>query len=87
LFGNLVNELLPSFKLEDLEAEGADSLPNGHPVNKYSQGATSPLFPEVETLLSLFKSSSKELLELRKQVYLTSLYQLSRNFCVEILIW
>ncbi|WJX92350.1 Exocyst complex component 5 [Trifolium repens] len=68
LFGNLVNELLPSFKLEDLEAEGADSLPNGHPVNKYSQGATSPLFPEVETLLSLFKSSSKELLELRKQI-------------------
>ncbi|GAU31994.1 hypothetical protein TSUD_359390 [Trifolium subterraneum] len=28
LFGNLVNELLPSFKLEDLEAEGADSQPN-----------------------------------------------------------
>jgi hypothetical protein len=84
----LVNELLPSFKLEDLEAEGADSLPNGHPVNKYSQGATSPLFPEVETLLSLFKSSSKELLELRKQVFFFYfLFQLSKILCVEILIW
>ncbi|XP_058743795.1 exocyst complex component SEC10b [Vicia villosa] len=70
LFGNLVNELLPSFKLEDLESEGADSLPNGHlrDANKYSQGVTSPLFPEVEKLLSLFKDSCKELLELRKQI-------------------
>ncbi|CAJ2663257.1 unnamed protein product [Trifolium pratense] len=64
LFGNLVNDLLPSFKLEDLEAEGADSQPN---VNKFSQ-ATNPLFPEVEKLLSLFKDSSKELIELRKQI-------------------
>ncbi|CAJ2645215.1 unnamed protein product [Trifolium pratense] len=64
LFGNLVNNLLSSFKLEDLEAEGADSQPN---VNKFSQ-ATNPLFPEVEKLLSLFKDSSKELIELRKQI-------------------
>lgn len=58
-----MNELLPSFKLEDLEAEGADAV-----QNKYSQVATSPLFPEVEKLLSLFKDSCKELLELRKQI-------------------
>lgn len=67
-----MNELLPSFKLEDLESEGGDSLPNGHlrDANKYSQGVTSPLFPEVEKLLSLFKDSCKELLELRKQVFI-----------------
>ncbi|XP_058757021.1 sterol 3-beta-glucosyltransferase-like isoform X2 [Vicia villosa] len=50
--------------------EGADSLPNGHlrDAIKYSQGVTSPLFPEVEKLLSLFKDSCKELLKLRKQI-------------------
>ncbi|XP_052113668.1 exocyst complex component SEC10b [Arachis duranensis] len=69
LFGNLVNEQLPAFRLEDLEAE--DSLPNGHVTNKFvgsQQGASSPLFPEVEKLLSLFKDSCKELVELRKQI-------------------
>lgn len=73
LFGNLVNELLPSFKVE-AESDGADSLPNGHmrapssDASKFSQTASSPLFPDVEKLLSLFKDSCKELLELRKQV-------------------
>ena len=71
-----MNELLPSFRVEEAESEGSDSIPNGHlrgpfiDVNKYSQqqGASSPLFPEVEKLLSLFKDSCKELVELRKQV-------------------
>nr|AFK35797.1 unknown [Lotus japonicus] len=73
LFGNLVNELLPSFKVE-AESDGADSLPNGHmrapssDASKFSQTASSPLFPDVEKLLSLFKDSCKELLELRKQI-------------------
>lgn len=68
-----MNELLPSFRVEEAESEGGDSLPNGHmrapsDANKYSQGISSPLFPDVEKLLSLFKDSCKELLELRKQV-------------------
>lgn len=66
-----MNDLLPSFKLEDLESDAGDSLPNGHlrDANKFSQVLSSPLFPEVEKLLSLFKDSCKELLELRKQVF------------------
>jgi len=76
LFGNLVGELLPAYKLEDAEGDGGDSQPNGHlrapsDASKYSsQVVASPLFPEVEKLLSLFKDSCKELLELRKQVFL-----------------
>lgn len=71
-----MSELLPSFKLEEVEADGGDALPNGHlrapsDAAKYSsQVNASPLFPEVEKLLSLFKDSCKELLELRKQVFL-----------------
>lgn len=79
LFGNLVNELLPSFLEEETDPlEGnsniaSDSLSNGHlraPSDsaKYTQALSSPLFPEVEKLLSLFKDSCKELIELRKQV-------------------
>ncbi|KAL9303717.1 hypothetical protein ACSQ67_020980 [Phaseolus vulgaris] len=49
LFGNLVGELLPSFKLEEAEAD--DGEPNGHirvpsDAAKYSSRAVaSPLFP------------------------------------------
>ncbi|XP_027335473.1 exocyst complex component SEC10b isoform X2 [Abrus precatorius] len=87
LFGNLVNELLPSFKLEEAEPDGADSLPNGHmrapsDAAKYSQALTSPLFPEVEKLLSLFKDSCKELLELRKQID-GRLYNLKKDVSVQ----
>lgn len=69
-----MNNLLPTFKLEEAESDGGDALPNGHrrapsDASKYSQGIVSPLFPEVEKLLSLFKDSCKELLELRKQVF------------------
>lgn len=87
LFGNLVGELLPSFKLEDAELDGADSLPNGHmrapsDASKYSQVLVSPLFPEVEKLLSLFKDSCKELLELRKQID-GRLYNLKKDVSVQ----
>ncbi|KAI4355142.1 hypothetical protein L6164_003942 [Bauhinia variegata] len=79
LFGNLVNELLPSFgeEADSLEGHsnisGGDSLANGHmrvpsDAAKYAQGLSTPLFPEVEKLLSLFKDSCKELVELRKQI-------------------
>ncbi|XP_020238365.1 exocyst complex component SEC10b [Cajanus cajan] len=87
LFGNLVGELLPSFKLEDAELDGADALPNGHmrapsDASKYSQVLVSPLFPEVEKLLSLFKDSCKELLELRKQID-GRLYNLKKDVSVQ----
>lgn len=82
LFGNLVNELLPSFQEEEADSleghsniGGRDSFPNGHlsaPSDsaKYAPALSTPLFPEVEKLLSLFKDSCKELVELRKQVLL-----------------
>jgi hypothetical protein len=75
LFGNLVNELLPSFQEEEADSlEGhSDSLANGHSkiasdVGKFSQGSSSPLFPEVDALLSLFKNSSVQLIGLRDQI-------------------
>ncbi|KAF5182264.1 Exocyst complex component [Thalictrum thalictroides] len=77
LFGNLVNELLPSFQEEDSESTegigGNDGLPNGHlrgpsDAAKAGQGLSSPLFPEVDSLLSLFKDSCRELIDLRQQV-------------------
>ncbi|KAI3846996.1 hypothetical protein MKW92_019938 [Papaver armeniacum] len=83
LFGNLVNELLPSFQEEETDSsEGGgihDGLPNGHsriPSDAAAKAAaqggagltTSPLFPEVDSLLSLFKDSCRELIDLRQQV-------------------
>ncbi|KAL2254549.1 exocyst complex component SEC10b [Sesamum indicum] len=77
LFGNLVNELLPSYLDEETEtSEGLganDTMPAGHvrthsDAGKASQGISSPLFPEVDALLSLFKNSSIQLIDLRKQI-------------------
>lgn len=75
LFGNLVNELLPSFQEEDadsLEANGNingnDALPNGRAGQGQGQGQLTPLFPEVDALLSMFKNSCSQLVEIRKQV-------------------
>ncbi|KAH7513069.1 hypothetical protein FEM48_Zijuj12G0157400 [Ziziphus jujuba var. spinosa] len=80
LFGNLVNDLLPSFQEEETDSaeghgniSGTDALPNGHiralsDTAKFSQGPSEPLFPEVDKLLSLFKDSCKELVDLRKQI-------------------
>ncbi|KAL8144344.1 hypothetical protein V2J09_017376 [Rumex salicifolius] len=63
LFGNLVNELLPSFQEEDTEAS------DGHGVTDLAaQGLSIPLFPEVDALLGLFQDSSKELIDLRQQL-------------------
>lgn len=77
LFGNLVNELLPSFQEEDadsLEANGNingnDALPNGRAGQGQGQGQLTPLFPEVDALLSMFKNSCSQLVEIRKQVYI-----------------
>lgn len=74
-----MKELLPSFQEEETDTDGhsntsgGDSFPNGHmrvpsDAAKYAQPVSSPLFPDVEKLLSLFKDSCKELVELHKQV-------------------
>ncbi|KAG5538307.1 hypothetical protein RHGRI_019038 [Rhododendron griersonianum] len=80
LFGNLVNELLPSYQEEEgdsLEGHsniGAhDSLQNGNlritsDAGRSAQGLSSPLFPEVDALLSLFQDSCRELIDLRKKI-------------------
>ncbi|KAK8686652.1 hypothetical protein V6N13_125675 [Hibiscus sabdariffa] len=79
LFGNLVKELLPSLQEDEADSAdghgigGTDALPNGHTrttsdATKVAQGLSSPLFPEVDALLSLFKDSCKELIDLRKQI-------------------
>lgn len=54
LFGNLVNELLPVFREDDAESAEAAAA-------RMAQG---PLFPEVDTLLGLFKDSCKKLVDL-----------------------
>ncbi|KAM7476461.1 hypothetical protein LguiB_023704 [Lonicera macranthoides] len=80
LFGGLVNELLPSFQDDETDSleghsniGGNDALPNGHSrippdAGKFAQGLSSPLFPEVDALLSLFKNSSMQLIDLQKQI-------------------
>ncbi|KAK4405173.1 Exocyst complex component SEC10b [Sesamum angolense] len=77
LFGNLVNELLPSYLEEDTDTidgpGSSDAMANGHlrtpsDSGKLAQGLSSPLFPEVDALLSLFKNSCKQLTDLRKQI-------------------
>jgi len=79
LFGNLVNELLPSYQNDDADAaEGNDVLANGtlripSDATKAAQGLAMPLFPEVDALLVLFKDSCKELIDLRQQVFLSAL--------------
>ncbi|XP_068486310.1 exocyst complex component SEC10a-like [Phaseolus vulgaris] len=73
-------------KLEEAEAD--DGEPNGHirvssDAAKYSsQAVASPLFPGVEKLLSLFKDSCKELLELRKEID-GRLYNLKKDVSVQ----
>ncbi|XP_068659031.1 exocyst complex component SEC10b-like isoform X1 [Aristolochia californica] len=60
LFGNLVNELLPSFQEDDRD-EGQANL-------RGTQGSSLPLFPKVDALLDLFKDSCKELVDLRQRI-------------------
>ncbi|XP_048421439.1 LOW QUALITY PROTEIN: exocyst complex component SEC10a [Pyrus x bretschneideri] len=94
LFGNLVNELLPSFQEEETDSSeghsnvsGNDSLQNGHmrvpsDAAKFAQGLSDPLFPEVDKILSLFKDSCKELVDLQKQID-GRLYNLKKEVSVQ----
>ncbi|GFP80072.1 exocyst complex component sec10 [Phtheirospermum japonicum] len=75
LFGNLVNKLLPSYLEEETDAsEGHGANDNGHlrtasdGGGRFAQGLSSPLFPEVNALLTLFKNSCTQLVDLRKQI-------------------
>lgn len=97
LFGNLVNELLPSYQEEEgdsLEGHsniGAhDSLQNGNlritsDAGRSAQGLSTPLFPEVDALLSLFQDSCRELIDLRKKVCIlcnfVQIRSLGLSFC------
>ncbi|KAI3441763.1 WRKY domain-containing protein [Psidium guajava] len=94
LFGNLVNDLLPSFQEEETDsAEGHgniianDVLPNGTlrasaDAAKSAQRISTPLFPEVDALLTLFKDSCRELVDLRKQVD-GRLYDLKKEVSIQ----
>ncbi|KAL8540425.1 hypothetical protein ACS0TY_001868 [Phlomoides rotata] len=77
LFGNLVNDLLPSYLEEETDTSeghgGHDAMSNGHlwttsDTAKAAQAQSIPLFPEVDSLLSLFKNSCMQLIDLRKQI-------------------
>ncbi|KAG6748153.1 hypothetical protein POTOM_048054 [Populus tomentosa] len=92
LFGNLVNDLLPSFQDEEADSAegnigGSDMLANGDvrapsDAAKLAQGLSSPLFPEVDGLLSLFRDSCTELIDLRKQID-GRLYNLKKEVSVQ----
>lgn len=72
----MVNDLLPSYLEEEdtSEVNGAtDAMHNGHlrtpsDTAKAAQALANPFFPEVDGLLSLFKNSCVQLIDLRKQV-------------------
>ncbi|KAL1534517.1 Exocyst complex component 5 [Salvia divinorum] len=76
LFRKLVNQFLPSC-LEEIDASEKvsvnDFMPRGHTrtqseAAKFSVGISSPLFPKVDALLSLFKNSGTQLIDLRKKI-------------------
>ncbi|OIV95166.1 hypothetical protein TanjilG_21556 [Lupinus angustifolius] len=62
LFGNLVNDLLPSFR-----DSSEDSSLKYNATQPGLSISTTPLFPEVDNLVSLFHDSCQELLQLRNQ--------------------
>ncbi|KAH0747689.1 hypothetical protein KY285_009346 [Solanum tuberosum] len=76
LFGDLVTEVLPSClekEVDSLEGHGnIDGISNGHmrapSMSNAGKLLSSPLFPEVDALLSLFKNSSSQLVEQKRQV-------------------
>ncbi|WMV54377.1 hypothetical protein MTR67_047762 [Solanum verrucosum] len=76
LFGDLVTEVLPSClekEVDSLEGHGnIDGVSNGHmrapSMSNAGKLLSSPLFPEVDALLSLFKNSSSQLVEQKRQV-------------------
>ncbi|XP_019418705.1 PREDICTED: exocyst complex component SEC10-like [Lupinus angustifolius] len=63
LFGNLVNDLLPSFR-----DSSEDSSLKYNATQPGLSISTTPLFPEVDNLVSLFHDSCQELLQLRNQI-------------------
>lgn len=69
----MVNEHLPSFQEENADSpdgpSGQENLANGY---LKGQESSIPLFPEVDSLLSLFKDSCTELVDLRRQVLFSS---------------
>uniref|UniRef100_A0A3Q7IEC5 Exocyst complex component Sec10 n=1 Tax=Solanum lycopersicum TaxID=4081 RepID=A0A3Q7IEC5_SOLLC len=75
-FGNLVTEVLPSClekEVDSLEGHGnIDGISNGHmrapSMSNAGKLLSSPLFPEVDALLSLFKNSSSQLVEQKRQL-------------------
>ncbi|XP_015058010.1 exocyst complex component SEC10b-like [Solanum pennellii] len=75
-FGNLVTEVLPlclEKEVDSLEGHGnIDGISNGHmrapSMSNAGKLLSSPLFPEVDALLSLFKNSSSQLVEQKRQV-------------------
>ncbi|CAI9095527.1 OLC1v1031508C2 [Oldenlandia corymbosa var. corymbosa] len=86
LFGNLVNELLPSYQEDETEsAEGhgtASDLSNGNLRFASDPSKSTPMFPEVDALLSLFKNSCSELIDLRKQID-GKLYNLQKEVTIQ----
>lgn len=89
LFGNLVNELLPSYQEEDADSAEShsnitanDLLLNGSSRLPSDAGKSSPMFPEVDALLSLFKNSCTQLIDLRKQID-GKLYNLKKEVSVQ----
>nr|XP_043633310.1 exocyst complex component SEC10a-like [Erigeron canadensis] len=69
LFANTVNGLLPSF-IEEEDTDGVvnNNTTNDLPSGKSAHGLSSPLFPQVDTLVLIFKDSCTQLLQLRKQI-------------------
>uniref|UniRef100_A0A3Q7IEC1 Exocyst complex component Sec10 n=1 Tax=Solanum lycopersicum TaxID=4081 RepID=A0A3Q7IEC1_SOLLC len=75
-FGNLVTEVLPSClekEVDSLEGhDNIDGISNGHmrapSISNAGKLLSSPLFPEVDALLSLFKNFSSQLVEQKRQV-------------------
>ncbi|CAM8949738.1 unnamed protein product [Rhodiola kirilowii] len=75
LFGNLVNQHLPSFEDDEIDtSEGhgslnTDFLQNGNlRLPPDAKGPSAPLFPETDALLSLFSDSCRELVDLQQQI-------------------
>ncbi|KAJ8541785.1 hypothetical protein K7X08_002601 [Anisodus acutangulus] len=69
LFGNLVTELLPSYLDKEVDSsEGHGNIVGIDSQSNAGKLLSSPLFPEVDALLSLFKNSSTQLVEQKRQV-------------------
>ncbi|KAF5774676.1 putative exocyst complex component Sec10 [Helianthus annuus] len=68
LFAKLVNGLLPSFVEEEADSVDGPINISISDVSSTAKGLLGPVFPEVDTLLLIFKDSCTQLVELRKQI-------------------